>query len=121
MSFRKAIVTGGAGFIGSHLVDQLISRGDDVTLIDNFRTGRHEFVNNAAKLVDSTRLSRLKDGPERRAAQLHEFGIDCINKHFLGYSAYKQSPVWETPPIDSGKLKTTERVYLEAYHQELSR
>ena len=53
MSFRKAIVTGGAGFIGSHLVDQLISRGDDVTLIDNFRTGRHEFVNNAAKLIDS--------------------------------------------------------------------
>ena len=29
--------------------------------------------------------------------------IDCINKHFLGYSEYKQSPVWETPPIDSGK------------------
>ena len=41
-------------------------------------------------------------------------GIDCINKHFLGYSAYKQSPVWETPPIDSGKLRTTERVYLDA-------
>ena len=34
-----------------------------------------------AKLVDSTRLSRLKDGPERRAAQLHEAGIDCINMH----------------------------------------
>ena len=40
--------------------------------------------------------------------------IDCINKHFFGYSTYKQSPVWETPPIDSGKLKTTERVYLDA-------
>ena len=41
-------------------------------------------------------------------------GNDCINKHFLGYSAYKQSPVWETPPIDIGQLRTTERVYLDA-------
>ena len=41
-------------------------------------------------------------------------GIDCINKHFLGYSAYKQSPVWVTPPNGSGRLKTAERVYLDA-------
>ena len=39
---------------------------------------------------------------------------DCSNKNFLGYNAYKQFPVWETPPIDSGRLKTTERVYLDA-------
>ena len=46
-------------------------------------------------------------------------GIDCINKHFLSYSAYKQSPVWETPPYDSGKLKTTERVYLDALSSKI--
>jgi glycerophosphoryl diester phosphodiesterase len=39
-----------------------------------------------AKLVDSTRLSRLKDGPERRAAQLHEAGIDCINMHHTDWN-----------------------------------
>lgn len=39
-----------------------------------------------AKLVDSTRLSRLKDGPERRAAQLHETGIDCINMHHTDWN-----------------------------------
>lgn len=37
---RRALITGGAGFIGSHLADLLLSRGDAVTVIDNLSTGR---------------------------------------------------------------------------------
>ncbi len=48
----KAIVTGGAGFIGSHLVDALIDRGDKVWVIDNFSTGKRENVNPRAKLIE---------------------------------------------------------------------
>ena len=36
---KRAIVSGGAGFIGSHLVDRLISMGIRVTIIDDFSTG----------------------------------------------------------------------------------
>jgi UDP-glucose 4-epimerase len=43
----KAFVTGGAGFIGSHLVDRLLARGDDVVAYDNLSTGRREFLRGA--------------------------------------------------------------------------
>ena len=48
----RAVVTGGAGFIGSNLVDALIARGDEVTVVDNFATGKREYLNPHAILVE---------------------------------------------------------------------
>ena len=39
---KRILVTGGAGFVGSHLVDRLLARGDEVIVIDNFFTGRKQ-------------------------------------------------------------------------------
>ena len=46
----KVLVTGGAGFIGSHLVDRLVAAGHDVVVVDNLSSGRQEFLNPQAQL-----------------------------------------------------------------------
>lgn len=52
----KILVTGGAGFLGSHLCDRLIERGDSVVCVDNFFTGQEK---NIAHLKDNPRLTLL--------------------------------------------------------------
>jgi len=66
----KVAVTGGAGFIGSNLVDALLERGDDVLIVDNLATGKQANVNPAATLasidlsVDSEALVSAFHGRE---------------------------------------------------------
>jgi nucleoside-diphosphate-sugar epimerase len=48
----KIIVSGGAGFIGSHLVDALVQGGDEVNIIDNLSTGKRENLNPKAKFFE---------------------------------------------------------------------
>jgi len=44
MDFKRALVTGGAGFIGSHIVDKLLSEGVEVFVVDNYRKGKRSNV-----------------------------------------------------------------------------
>ncbi|MDH5443774.1 MAG: NAD-dependent epimerase/dehydratase family protein [Hadesarchaea archaeon] len=65
----RVLVTGGAGFIGSNLVEALVGRGDDVTVLDNFSTGtveNLEKVRDRVKTVQGscTELLELKLQPE---------------------------------------------------------
>jgi UDP-glucose 4-epimerase len=53
----KALVTGGAGFIGSNLVDALLARGDEVTVVDDLSTGKRENLEHA--LANGARLEEV--------------------------------------------------------------
>jgi UDP-glucose 4-epimerase len=73
----RVLVTGGAGFIGSHLVDLLVAKGLRVTVLDNFRNGRRE------NLADAGGTGRLRviegditDAPTCRAAMAG--GVDVV-------------------------------------------
>jgi len=63
----RALVTGGAGFIGSHLVDALVDRGDEVSVVDDLSTGRRENLDDALG-----RGARLHDVDIRERAALLE-------------------------------------------------
>jgi len=67
----KALVTGGAGFIGSNLVDELIKQDYEVLVLDNLSTGKIENLNPKAKFVqaDITNLEQIKP---------HFLGIDYV-------------------------------------------
>lgn len=65
------LVTGGAGFIGSHIVEALVERGDSVRVLDNLSTGFAENVPSGAELIEG---SVVDADMVARAVQ----GVDCI-------------------------------------------
>lgn len=57
----RAIVTGGAGFIGSHVVDALLARGDEVHVLDDLSSGRRENLSSKATFVERDIREPLED------------------------------------------------------------
>ena len=60
----RAVVTGGAGFIGSSLVDRLVERGDDVVAVDDLSSGKRENLNAGATFVERD----IRDGIDASGA-----------------------------------------------------
>lgn len=72
----KVVVTGGAGFIGSHLVDRLLADGHEVTVLDNFSTGRPE---NLKHQENEKRLRLIEvDIQNRWSIQKYFQGVDWV-------------------------------------------
>ncbi|HID40349.1 MAG TPA: UDP-glucose 4-epimerase GalE, partial [Calditrichaeota bacterium] len=81
----KILVTGGAGYIGSHVVHELNDRNHEIVILDNFSSGRHENVDKRAMVVE---------GDVRRREDLDKVlpGIDVVF-HFAAWKAAGESMI----------------------------
>jgi len=70
---RKCLVTGGAGFIGSHIVGGLLERGDEVRVLDNFSTGKEENLKDFQGEIDLIRGDLREQTDLIKATQDIEF------------------------------------------------
>src|SRR4051794_29416922 len=91
---RRVLITGGAGFIGSHLCDRFIAAGDDVTCLDNLYTGSER------------NIEHLLDNPKFRFVR-HDVVTPFVPKdapHLILNFACPASPVhYQRSPIDTMK------------------
>ena len=70
----RSIVTGGAGFIGSHLIDRLVARGDEVLVLDNLSSGKAEFLSHHTSNVTHVNV----DITDFDAMSPHFEGVDVV-------------------------------------------
>jgi len=87
----RILLTGGAGFIGSHLADHYVAKGDQVTILDNFSTGSQENIAHLAGKITTV------DGDIRNVALVEKLTIDTdLVLHMaaaLGVNTILKSPL----------------------------
>jgi len=84
---KDVLVTGGAGFIGSHLVDRLVELGARVAVLDNLSFGCRENVNPAANLLehDVTDYSQVKEDVRGKALIIHLAASATTKESSMGW------------------------------------
>ena len=101
----KVLVTGGAGFIGSHVVDAFVQRGDEVAVLDNLSSGSVDNVNPKAEFIEGD----VTDGALiRRIFREHKF--DIVNHHAAQLDVRKSvaDPVFDCQQNIIGSLNLLE-------------
>src|SRR5574340_864283 len=82
---KRALVTGGAGFIGSHLVEGLLAHGCEVRVLDNFATGRRENLARVADQVeviegDVRNLTTVRSAMRKVDVVFHEAALPSVER-----------------------------------------
>ncbi len=93
------LVTGGAGFIGSHIVDELVRRGECVRVLDNFSTGKRENLSSTIEQIELIEGDIRDLGTVRNAVQ----GVDYV----LHQAALPSVPRSVADPMTSHEVNAT--------------
>ena len=108
---RRALVTGGAGFIGSHVTDLFLAQGYDVTILDDFSSGKDANVNPAATVVRESIVTPA-------AATLIRDGRFDVIAHLAAQIDVRKSvddPAWDAAMNIGGSLNLLEAVRKSGY------
>jgi UDP-glucose 4-epimerase len=84
----RVLITGGAGFIGSHLADRLLERGDDVVVVDNYATGRRDNLEEHPQL-------RIVEGSIAETSVIADVFSESLDVVVHAAAAYKDPDDWE--------------------------
>lgn len=102
---KRVVVTGGAGFIGSHVVDRLVAAGNDVTIIDDFSTGKWENIaqhrgNNCVHVyeADIRDLDQMRELVRGKDVVFH-LAVSCVRTSL-------------NSPLASHEINTTGTAYM---------
>jgi nucleoside-diphosphate-sugar epimerase len=90
------LVTGGAGFIGSHIVDELVRRGEHVRVLDNLSTGKRENLASAAEFLEGD----IRDSEAMHRAMI---GVDYV----LHQAALPSVPRSIASPLTTNEVNVT--------------
>ena len=106
----KILVTGGAGFIGSHLCEALLERGDDVVALDNLSTGRRE---NIGHLMENGRFQFIQDSAANQAV-IDELAEQCDQIYHLAAAVGVELIISEPVQTIQNNLHTCQAVFSAA-------
>ncbi|HXV38807.1 MAG TPA: NAD-dependent epimerase/dehydratase family protein [Nitrosopumilaceae archaeon] len=98
------VVTGGAGFIGSHLVKHLIKQGHYVTVIDNLHTGKMENLQSVINEIEFLKINildhqKLRDAVKKADGVFHEAALTVVQDSFYKQEEYHEVNVKGTENI----------------------
>jgi UDP-glucose 4-epimerase len=108
----KIIVTGGAGFVGSHLVDRLVGEGEQVTVVDDMSNGRTE---NLSNVLDKISLHKLDVSDPNTVQTFFDSGVNEI----FHLACYPRSISFSNPLRDcQTNLMSTINILKLAEHED---
>ena len=96
----KILVTGGAGFIGSHIADAFISQGHDVVIVDNLETGNFENVNKKAAFY----LLDIRSKEMEKVFQMEQIDVVCHQAAQMDVRRSVRDPLFDADVNVKGTL-----------------